>query len=69
MRQQKADMTERSFLQMVEDSRLVLAQLPEILTPSQIAVFVSMEDEKLAAQRVYVQQARLEAGMSPDFDE
>ena len=69
MRQQKADMTERSFLQMVEDSRLVLAQLPEILTPRQIAVFVSMEDEKLAAQRVYVQHARLEAGMSPDFDE
>jgi hypothetical protein len=69
MRRQRASLTENSFRQMQEDDRLLVARLPEVLTPGQIAVFKNMEDEKLAAQRKYVQQARLDAGMSPEFNE
>jgi hypothetical protein len=69
MRRLRVSSMENTFRQMQEDERLLVARLPEVLTPGQIAVFKNMEDEKLAAQRKYVQQARLDAGMSPEFNE
>jgi hypothetical protein len=69
MRRQRVSLMENTFRQMQEDDRLLGARLPEVLTPGQIVVFKNMEDEKLVAQRKYVQQARLDAGMSPEFNE
>jgi hypothetical protein len=69
MRRLRVSSMESTFRQMQEDGHLLVARLPEVLTPGQIAVFRDMEAEKLASQRYYVQQARLDAGMSPEFNE
>jgi hypothetical protein len=69
MRRRRVSSMENTFRQMQEDGRLLVARLPEVLTPGQIAVFTSMEAENLASQRKYVQQARLDADMSPEFNE
>jgi hypothetical protein len=69
MRRQRVSLMEYTFRQMQEDGRLLAEQLPQVLTRGQIVVYKNMEAEKLAAQRKYVQQARLDAGMSPDFNE
>jgi hypothetical protein len=60
---------EDNFLQMQEDSRGLLRQLPAILTPKQLEAYARMEAEKLAGQKKYVQQIRINAGMSPEFDD
>jgi hypothetical protein len=69
MRRQHVSLMEYMFRQMQEDGRLLAEQLPEVLTRGQIVVYMNMEAEKLADQRKYVLQARLDAGMSPDFNE
>jgi hypothetical protein len=69
MRRRRVSLMENTFRQMQEDGRLLVARLPEVLTPGQIAVFTNLENEKLAAQRKYVQQARLDADMIPEFNE
>jgi hypothetical protein len=61
--------SEDNFLQMQEDSRALLRQLPAILTPKQLEAYARMEAEKLASQQKYVQQIRVSAGMSPEFDD
>jgi len=60
---------EDNFRQMQEDSRALLRQLPAILTPKQLEACARMEAEKLASQKKYVQQIRISAGMSPEFDD
>jgi len=60
---------EDSFRQMQEDSRALLRQLPAVLTPKQLEAFARIEAEKLASQKKYVQQLRVSAGMSPEFDD
>ena len=58
-----------SFWQMQDDNRRLLARLPEVLTPNQIAEYVKMQDEQLAAQRKYIQERRVEVGLSPELSE
>jgi hypothetical protein len=58
---------EISYRQMEEDSRLLVARLPEVLTPNQVAEFAKMEEEKLAAQRRYTEEKRVAAGLSPEI--
>jgi hypothetical protein len=60
---------ESTYWQMVEDSRRLVARLPEVLTPNQVAEFSKMEDEKLASQRRYTEERRVAAGLSPQFAE
>ena len=69
MRKQRLESTENSFRQMQEDSKLLLARLPDVLTPSQLAVYARMENDKLARQRKHVQQMRVDAGLTPEFNE
>lgn len=57
------------YLEMLEDTRALLAQLPAVLTPKQLEAYTQMETAKLESQKKFVRQMRTSAGMSPDFDE
>jgi hypothetical protein len=69
LRKHTIAMNEEGFRELQEESRLLLAHLPEVLTSSQLDVYAQLEAEKIAAQRKYVQQMRVSAGMAPEFDE
>jgi hypothetical protein len=69
MRKHQLESMEDSFRRMQQDSKSLLARLPEVLTASQLAVYTQMENDKLAGQRKYVQELRVNAGLSPEFDE
>lgn len=51
------------------DSRANLQIACSILTRSQFAVYEKLEQRKVDGQRRHVQQMRVQAGMSPEFDE
>jgi hypothetical protein len=69
LRKANIELNEDGFRRLKEDSRLLLKQLADILTPAQFKVFERIETEKIAGQRKYVQQMRVSAGMAPEFDE
>ena len=69
LRKANIELNEDGFRRMKEDTRLLLKQLPDILTPAQLKVFERLETEKIAAQRKHVQQMRVTAGLAPEFDE
>jgi len=52
-----------------QESRDNLQKASSILTPSQFAVYQQLEQRKVDGQRRHVQQMRVQAGMSPEFDE
>jgi hypothetical protein len=62
------DSMENDFREMREDSRALLAELAEFLTPNQVAEYSKMEDEKIASQGKYVEQRRAELGVTPDLE-
>jgi hypothetical protein len=62
-------MHEHSFREMQQDSRALLARLPEVLTSQQLDAYTRLEAAAIAARRSFVQYARVSAGMSPEFDE
>jgi hypothetical protein len=71
-----ADLTRRNveanedlFRCVQRDSRDNLEIASSILTPSQFAVYEKLEQRKVDGQRRHVQQMRVQAGMSPEFDE
>ena len=69
MRKRNIELSENAFRQMREDSQHLLQRLPDILTPRQLEAYARMEEEKITRQREYVRQMRIDAGMSPQFDE
>jgi hypothetical protein len=69
LRKQQLEGMENSFRLLQEDSKTLLGRLPEVLTPSQLAVFTQMENDKVASQRRYVQKMRIDAGLPPEFNE
>jgi hypothetical protein len=60
---------EDNFRQMQEEGHALLRELPAILTPNQLEAYARMEAEKLSRQKKYVQQLRVNAGMSSEFDD
>jgi hypothetical protein len=57
------------FRSVQQDSRHNLQSASSILTPSQFAIYQMLEQRKVDGQRRHVQQMRVQAGMSPEFDE
>jgi len=52
-----------------QESREILQKASSILTPSQFAVYQKLEQHKVDGQRRHAQEMRVQAGMSPEFDE
>lgn len=69
MQKRNVELNEEAFRRMQRESREFLAQLPQILTPAQIASIEAVEAKKISAQRGHVQQMRVSAGMPAAFDE
>lgn len=61
-------MSERTYREMQEETRLLLEQLPEVLTPRQLEAYTQMEADKLSSQRRHIERMRVSAGMSPELD-
>jgi hypothetical protein len=60
---------EDEFRRLRQESREMQRKLSPILTPRQLAVYEELEQRKVDAQRRHVQQMRVQAGLSPEFDE
>ena len=69
MQRRNIELNEEGFRNMQRNSQALLQQLRLILTPPQFAAYTEMEKSKLANQRKWVQEMRVEAGMRPEFDE
>lgn len=69
MQRRNVELNEEGFRQMQRDSQALLQLLPAILTPTQLGAYGELEKTKLAGQRKWVQELRVSAGMSPEFDE
>ena len=69
LRKRTITMNEEGFRELQEESLLLLEHLHDVLTAPQLEAFTQLEAEKIASQRKYVQQMRVSAGMSPEFDE